>query len=299
MGYNSKRSMMSYSSLVFCAFAIVFAFQSAHAQDCQNFDSTSCFINKKFVPGPIQLELKSTSIIDNNISGSSLLSFADVSDDCYPEIIVLGQGKRILIINPVTGDTLFTVPILASFFRYPNIAIANIDNDQIPELFHNLPRNSFVPASGRIVCTNLDGTIRWVSDDYHVDKKRESCKGTIGFADFNQDGIPEVYVGNRIFNARTGVKLADGGDLGIGHNERFGVSVAAQLDGDPSDLELAAGYTIYKVLITNPDGLTGNTMTPHSILVDGQFRDGLTGIGDINSDGILDVIVHSETGQFK
>jgi gliding motility-associated-like protein len=287
------------SLLPLCAFLFLLGFQPLLAQDCQNVDTSTCFINKKYKPGPIQLELKSTSIIDEIISEFSLLSFADVSGDCYPEIIVKGQGKRILILNPASGDTLFSVPILASFFLNPNIAIANIDDDQIPELFHNLHSNSGVPASGRIVCTNLNGTTRWVSDDYHVDKKREQCKGTIGFADFNQDGIPEVYVGNRIFNARTGAKLADGGDFGIGYNESFGASVAAQLDGDPSDLELAAGYTIYKVKITNPDGPLGNSMTPNTIQVDGQFRDGLTAIGDINSDGILDVIVHSETPQFE
>ena len=92
--------------LSLCAFLFLLGFRPALAQDCQNLDTASCFINKKYIPGPIQLELKSTSIIDEIISEFSLLSFADVSGDCYPEIIVKGQGKRILILNPASGDTL-------------------------------------------------------------------------------------------------------------------------------------------------------------------------------------------------
>ncbi|MBK8405138.1 MAG: hypothetical protein IPL25_13965 [Saprospiraceae bacterium] len=55
-----------------------------------------------------------------------------------------------------------------------------------------------------------------------------------------------------------------------------GVSVAAQLDDDVKDLELAAGYTIYKMNLTNLNGSIGNTMTPHNLMINGKFRDGYT-----------------------
>ena len=289
---------MPSSYLPLCTILFLLGFQPLLAQDCQSVDTSTCFINKKYIPGPIQVEQKSAS----SIVGLSFLyhpTFADITGDCYPEIIIPGPGPSILIFNAETGDTLFSIPTSGIPFNARIFSVADVDNDQIAELFNTTSWTAGSLWRRKIVCMNVDGATRWVSDDYYVDKKRENCTGTIGFADFNQDGVPEIYVGNRIFNARTGIKLADGGDFGIGQDQYFGVSVAAQLDGDPSDLELAAGYTVYKVQITNPDGLVGNTMTPYSIEVDGKYRDGLTAIGDINGDGILDVIVHSETAQFE
>ncbi len=282
---------MKYSFLPLCVFLFLIGFQPVIAQQCQYLDSSFCYINKKYVPGPIQLELKSADII-GKFAWKAQLTFADITGDCYPEVLVF-SGPSIFVLDPGTGDTLFSVPTQLGSINGQTIAIADVDNDQITELFFPIEREYNPPIHGRIFCMNLDGTTRWVSDDYHIDWNRRQCTGNVGLADFNQDGIPEVYVGNRIFNARTGVKLVDGGDFGIGAGWRFGVSVAAQLDNDPSDLELAAGYTIYKVHITNPDGLAGNTMTPYNILVDGKYRDGPTAIGDINNDGILDVVVHS------
>ncbi|MBK9377718.1 MAG: hypothetical protein IPM86_05435 [Saprospiraceae bacterium] len=113
------------------------------------------------------------------------------------------------------------------------------------------------------------------------------------------DGVPELYINNKIFNAQTGKLLVDGGSNAIGVSRdtflgiSFPVSVAAQLDDDPTDLELAAGYSIYKVKITNKNGRVGNSMTASNIMVDKEYRDGLTSIADVNLDGKLDVVVAS------
>lgn len=105
--------------------------------------------------------------------------------------------------------------------------------------------------------------------------------------------MTEVYGNNRIFNGQTGVLLVEGGKNGLGGGTFYmhTLSVAAQLDDEPNDLELAAGYTIYKVKIINPNGISGNLMIPLNIKVDGSYFDGRTAVTDINGDGRLDVIV--------
>ena len=40
----------------------------------------------------------------------------------------------------------------------------------------------------------------------------------VNLADFNNDGFSEVYVGNEIFDAITGTRLAVGGPNNIGNN---------------------------------------------------------------------------------
>jgi gliding motility-associated-like protein len=235
----------------------------------------------------------------------------DVNNDCIPEIVISGtanytQSPRltsgIQILSSTTGQTIYNIPTARySWISGSSLAVADIDNEGIPEFIVAVANHSSNPSNmrGRLVCYKLNGNIHWISDQQFGGNVVSSLGGTIGMADFNMDGIPEVYIYNEIFNAQTGIKLADGGENGTGVLTDFyggqftsiSVSIAGQLDTDTADLELAAGYTIYKVNIPNSNGTAGNTITPLNIMVDGEYRDGLTSLADINQDGQLDVIV--------
>jgi hypothetical protein len=84
-----------------------------------------------------------------------------------------------------------------------------------------------------------------------------------------------------------------GGNNGVGGTGLTTITVAANLDDNPNDLELAAGYTVYEIEITNPNGTLGNNMIPNNILINGMGRDGQIAIADINNDQQLDVIVEN------
>ncbi|MBK7233262.1 MAG: gliding motility-associated C-terminal domain-containing protein [Saprospiraceae bacterium] len=215
---------------------------------------------------------------------------ADMDGDCISELLIKSSSfDSLLIIDSKSGIVKNSFPI---YFNDPfnsNFVIIDIDYKLGPEIItHNQQED-------KLICYKNDGTILWKSDSLVNLNTFILYSGAIGVADFNQDGIPEVYISNKIFNSRTGVKLCDGGNNGRGFNIlkdfNYPISVAADLDLDHSDLELAAGYTIYKVIINNPNGMAGNQMIPYNVSVSGQLEDGPTSVADINMDGKLDVIV--------
>jgi hypothetical protein len=180
-------------------------------------------------------------------------------------------------------------------------ALADVDNDGQGEIILKVAGHT-VDASvqGRLIAYRNDGSILWTSDqryDYGTSRGGVS----LNLADFNADGIPEVYVGNQIFNAQTGVRLASlENDESSGCPWRayeddhcfFGNTVAVDMDGD-GILELVAGNVIYKVDITNTSGEADNSLTHWRVAASMPdiVDDGWTAIADIDLDGDPDVIV--------
>jgi uncharacterized repeat protein (TIGR01451 family) len=124
----------------------------------------------------------------------------------------------------------------------------------------------------------------------------------VGIADFNNDSIPEVYSGNRIFSLVTGKLLCDGGssnNMGKlpGSGEGY-ASMAADIIGD-GQLELCAGTHVYRVSI--PRGATSAAGCGMALISDMCLQnipafadaDGATLAADIDGDGKLEVVVAS------
>ncbi len=264
-------------------------------------DSTKCYFKTKYFLSNFEIERKNESVEDVRTAYSFLL--ADMDGDCVPEFIVPGVNwDKIIILDSKTGRIKweFSTPTMEIYRG--SIAVADVDNDRVPEIFIKTQGFGSNPVNlkDRLICYSSTGLQKWISDQRvnSTNNNNNEITGMLALADFNQDGIPELYINNQIFNARTGVKLVGGGLNGIGKENKLNfdpgpITVAAQLDNDTSDLELAAGYTIYKVRISNTNGSIGNGMTPYNIQVNNVYRDGFTTVGDINLDGKLDVIVTS------
>ena len=277
----------------------IFKVTNSQVNNCESINLSACFIHEKFVKSDLILNKKweSSYLVDVN----QVVLVADIDNDCIPEIIAknatsvmvgVPDTPRILIFNSKNGKLKKSFDCVNFDVVHVSMVLVDVDSNGSKEIIYS---SSFGPgySDGRIVCYDSDGNLKWISD-YSFNSV--SLGGvSLGVADFNLDGIPEIYVNNRIFNAQTGILLATGANNGIGGNyvsfAVYTVSVAAQLDRDLTDLELAAGYSVYKVVINNLSGLSGNSMTSINISVDGKLLDGKTSIADINNDGLLDIVV--------
>jgi hypothetical protein len=294
------------SYLIFCFISIGLSSQS----NCD----TKCFGSSKYLPSPLHFPFSAVKDweIDNINMFLTPLIMDVLNNDGIPEIIV--GNPNIFTISPILSDGITLVDsktksiirsVKTAYYRIGGTGtylVADINNDCKKEIIIASSESTLNPEHlrRRLVCYDLDGNILWISDDIYGKnlaplEQLIGLGGALGLADFNQDGIADVYIYNEIFNATNGVKLCDGGLNGNGKSSTSGggasqsMSVAANFDDDPQ-LELAAGYSIYKVNISNPDGQVGNTMNALNNDI-GRLADGFTSVADLNEDGTLDVIV--------
>ena len=127
------------------------------------------------------------------------------------------------------------------------------------------------------------------------------CEGVVSVADFNNDGWPEVYVGNAIYDAATLTRLCAGdpnGYLGRSYRcnstekGRAAMSFAANVLGD-SIPELICGNTIYQVDIQSRTNVSLNSVNlMKTVNIPTRVpQDGNVAVADFDLDGQLDVLV--------
>ena len=282
--------------IFFIAFSLNLVLIKSQSLPCL-LDSGLCYYERN-MDSSINISIEKKWEFSQDVVQRQTPFILDIDNDCIPEIFTAGyenynkdwiSSNQILVFDSKVRSlkknfsTFYFKTSTQSFFIYKK----SIDYEIIIAVLDININPSYV--RGKLVCYNSDNTIKWISDQKYGGQIGQG--GSLSMADFNKDGIPEVFIHNNIFNAQTGVLLASGENNGVGGTGFSTVSIAADLDDDPNDLELAAGYTIYKVNINNPNGFMGNNMMVNNVLINGLGRDGLTAIADMNNDQKLDVIV--------
>ena len=103
------------------------------------------------------------------------------------------------------------------------MAIGDLDGDgDVEIIIASLYSRNAAADQKYLYCYSHLGVLLWKSNaPYGANTTGNASAGALGLADFNKDGIPEVYIYNEIFNARTGKKLASGGANGIGKQATY------------------------------------------------------------------------------
>ncbi len=217
----------------------------------------------------------------------------DIDNDGQNEVVVAGHAYSFIATSTIViydhrlvEKASFNVFEMNTAGGFP-MAIADVDKDGIAEIFVH-------SSDGKLRCYNFNGinvTTKWISIQYAI-SNRTACPV---IADVNADGIPDILIIDKIFNAQTGelevtLPVSVGEETIYYGGGRLSMPVFADIDNDGL-LEAVGGNIVMKVNITNPHGTTGNNAYIWKTLTGMNIGDGPTSVADIDLDGFLDVIV--------
>ncbi|TLX73860.1 tandem-95 repeat protein, partial [Labilibacter sediminis] len=230
------------------------------------------------------------------------LFVGDLDGDGVSELVGKDGSDGVHVFSGVTGKHIAEYAVTSH--SYSQVALGDVDNDGNGDIF-------LVNNSGNLVRLVFDKTTKTLSlASGFTQNSAASSNRSPQLADFDNDGIPEVYVGGIIFNSLTGEILVTGsGNVGK-HSQSDAWPIAYNIyeegdldpDGtgvfgsDAAGLELVAGNQIY--LVANNSGtwsmsvaaeiLSSDITTSDAQILNG---DGYTSLGDLNGDKRTDIIV--------
>lgn len=270
-----------------------------------NMDTANCVFFPEGVEWGVRVGWSSGSIASN----FNIPLVGDLDDDGNPEIICCSKNgdiheipyrynTEILVFDGVTKQLKTTISLQSKITAsdgasYGLIKLPNRKGLIVVACFDNKLRAYDITSS-------YPSTPYWVSD-VEFGSNFGDWAVNVSFADFNVDGHPEVYIRDKIYNAETGVLLAqaDGSNTGSSYahwshlvHYKLSSPFAANVLGD-DNLELILGNKVYKVNLVNLNGQTSNSVTLAKSLVPptGVPEDGHTQVADFNLDGYLDVFI--------
>ena len=265
--------------------------------DCENFyyggGEPSCDVTYIFNPDfGLTNVWTSPAVVNGNVP----LVVADLEGDGIPEVIAARESANVInIINGQTGEIKLNFPA----YLHQNsegLSVIDSDNDGSKEIY-------LVNTTGVLYGYDANGIGIPGFQNSAVGYNVSHAIWHPQFADFDEDGIPEVYLGNQIFSSN-GAKLAEagsnvsrgvaGGDLNtilFEHSNTIAADVLPDnFCSSCEGVELVCGNEVYSV---NNNSGTWVLNLESSIASKGNYNDGKTSITDWNDDGKLDIIVSS------
>ena len=135
--------------------------------------------------------------------------------------------------DPVTDDAAATPSL--RFDAHP--AAGDLDGDADVEIVALL-------EAGGAIAWNRDGTEHWRVSATELPRAAVLQNASVAIADLDQDGSPEVIVGNVVLDGRTGMQRW-AGTGGRGQNSQGPLSCVADVVPSSPGMEVIAGRTVY------------------------------------------------------
>lgn len=265
------------------------------AGQCDDFWYTTCNADCFFLPSCDTINLGIQWVGQAETGTYSPLVAGDMDGDGIPEIVTYRvESTTIYIIDGATGATKVQITSPTTLPGGTAPAMADLDNDGFGEFV--------IVGNDRLLrCYDHTGAIQYTST-VQVGYDGSYNYSVPNIADFDQDGLPEVNIGNQIFNGQTGALLASGGP-GVSAGEHparkangFSFAMPVAVDALPDSfcpdcggLEIVAGNQVLSVNLT-----TGAVIPVVTAIA--PYTDGFTSIADFDRDGDLDAIVQGKKG---
>lgn len=220
----------------------------------------------------------------------------DLDGDGIPEIVSKDPNPaRLQIFSGATGASLQSIPI-GTNHPFGQVALADVDRNGTGDIF--LMENTVLARYEYGTNTAIWKTGNNIGASQNVLSPQ--------IIDFDNDGVPEIYVGNRIFNSLDGTRLVvgtgnQGAYLGGNNSDSWPIAFDIFQSGDPKPgggtfgseadgAEFIAGNQVYTVDLGNGTADNGS-MTLAATITGTNIGDGLTSIADIDGDGEMDIAV--------
>ena len=243
---------------------------------------------------------------DQTATSHASPAIGDLDQNGIPEVITVNNyGSTVTVLNGSNGQTIATRSV--GFNPENTPAIANVFDDETTEILVSQNEGKRI----KLFEGDLSGEV-WSYTSARNDM------GIAGFADFNEDGVPEVYYKNEILNAQTGALII----AGDGDWERdyvhgpIAVDILAADDADClaagadcSGLELITGNEIWAIDIgagtrtvvrdMNQDLADLGITDDYYVKYWGSWLDGTrscVSVADFDLDGNMDILMSGAYG---
>ena len=274
-----------------------FSVQNTAGADVLNVDT----VNQHISIGSVGIVSGQQVSFSNAVSSAlgynpSITASADLNDDGRKDVVVGGATQVFVLLS--NGDGTFQNYTSYSIGAYSTgIAIADVNGDNIPDILvthYNTADGSNGAVS--VLLGNGDGTFQT-----HIDRTLSGGLQSIATSDVNDDGKPDILAADLNSSGTLRVLLGNGdgtfqpeADFTT-HNGANRIAIS-DFNGDGKPDVLTAGNTSACLLLGNGDG-TFQLQSSSCHGNDYGSTGYIDGIGDINGDGIPDILNYDNNGK--